>query len=85
MTRAEQIESRLRKAFTPSELLIRDDSERHRHHGGYQDGGESHFHVRIRSGAFADKTRLARHRAVHDALGKDLVGQIHALSLDIDG
>jgi BolA protein len=27
--------------------------------------------------------RLARHRAVHTALGKDLMAQIHALALDI--
>ncbi len=61
-----------------------DDSERHRGHAGYQEGGESHFNVRIRAEAFAGQTRIARHRAVHAALGKDLVGRIHALALDID-
>lgn len=83
MTRTEQIEARLRAAFAPTELTVRDDSERHRGHAGYQDGGESHFHVILRSPAFEGKSRIARHRAVHDALGPELVAAIHALSLDL--
>lgn len=84
MTRTERIETRLREAFSPAHLEVRDDSERHRGHAGYQEGGESHFVVVIRAKAFEDKSRIARHRAVHDALGKELVSEIHALSLDID-
>ena len=84
MSRAQEIEQRLRAAFDPSELMVRDDSERHRGHAGFQEGGESHFHVKLRSAAFAGQSRIARHRAVHAALGADLVGQIHALSLDLD-
>jgi BolA protein len=29
--------------------------------------------------------RLARHRAVHAALGPEVIGRIHALALEIDG
>ncbi|WP_204113694.1 BolA family protein [Shimia biformata] len=83
MSVTEEIRTALEKAFSPSELEVVDDSERHRGHAGYQEGGESHFNVRIRSGAFAGQSRIARHRAVHAALGPDLVGRIHALSLDI--
>jgi BolA protein len=39
----------------------------------------------IRAPAFASMTRIERHRAVHAALGPDLVGRIHALALSIDG
>lgn len=81
---SDEIESRLRAAFNPRELQVVDDSERHRGHAGYRDGGESHFNVRIRAAAFAGQGRLARHRAVHAALGPDLIGRIHALALDID-
>lgn len=84
MSRTAEIETRLREAFAPRELVVRDDSERHRGHAGFQEGGESHFHVVIRSSSFEGKSRIARHRAVHDALGRDLVGAIHALSLDLD-
>ncbi len=81
---ADEIEAKLREAFEPKELLVVDDSESHRGHAGYQDGGQSHFNVRIRAEAFAGQSRLARHRAIHAALGPDLIGRIHALALDVD-
>jgi BolA family transcriptional regulator, general stress-responsive regulator len=83
MTRTEQIETRLREALSPHELIVRDDSESHRGHSGYQEGGESHFHVVLRSAAFAGQSRIARHRMVHSALGPELVAAIHALSMDL--
>ncbi|MEM9248311.1 MAG: BolA family protein [Pseudomonadota bacterium] len=74
---------RLQEAFAPTELVVVDDSESHRGHAGFQEGGESHFNVRLRSAQLAGKTRVAQHRAVHAALGKDLIGRIHALALDL--
>lgn len=79
-----EIRTRLADAFSPAELDVVDDSESHRGHAGFRDGGESHFNVRIRAEAFRNLSRLARHRAVHAALGPDLVSRIHALALDID-
>jgi BolA protein len=84
MSKTQEIEARLQAALAPRELDVVDDSESHRGHGGYQEGGESHFNVRIRSAAFAGMNRLARHRAVHAALGPDLIERIHALALDLD-
>ncbi|MEQ9693702.1 BolA family protein [Shimia sp. SDUM112013] len=84
MSVTQEIHDRLSAAFAPRELNVEDDSEKHRGHAGYQEGGESHFNVRIRADAFAGMNRIARHRAVHKALGADLVGRIHALALDID-
>ncbi len=83
MSITDEIHQCLTAAFDPRELEVVDDSESHRGHAGYQDSGESHFNVRIRSAAFAGKSRVARHRAVHAALG-DIVPRIHALALDID-
>lgn len=84
MSITNDIEDRLRAAFTPSALDVVDDSESHRGHAGYQDGGESHFNVRIRASAFEGQSRIQRHRAVHAAIGPELIGRIHALALDID-
>lgn len=84
MTRTEEIRAKLQAAFEPTELVVEDESERHRGHAGYQEGGESHFNVRLRTAAFAGQSRIARHRAVHAALGAELVAAIHALSLDLD-
>jgi len=80
----QEIADRLEEAFAPSELSVVDDSESHRGHGGFREGGESHFNVKIRSAHFKGLSRVARHRAVHEALGPDLIGRIHALALDLD-
>ncbi len=80
---AEEIEASLRAAFAPQVLEIIDESESHRGHAGFREGGESHFRVTIAAPGFAPMSRIARHRAVHKALGAELVGRIHALALHI--
>ena len=83
MTRTEKIRVKLQEAFSPRVLEVTDDSESHRGHSGFQEGGESHFNVVIEADAFKGQSRIARHRAVHAALGRDLVSEIHALALTI--
>jgi BolA protein len=84
MGTTEEIRTRLETEFRPTRLEVVDESERHRGHAGWQEGGESHFRVTISAPAFAGMSRLERHRAVHEALGRDLVARIHALALKID-
>ncbi|MEM1386673.1 MAG: BolA family protein [Pseudomonadota bacterium] len=78
------IEERLRKAFAPAALTIEDESEKHRGHAGFREGGESHFRVYIKADAFAEMPRLQRHRAVHTALGEPVMTRLHALALTIE-
>jgi len=83
------IKEKLTEKFNPSQLIVKDDSESHAGHAGaaahQAEGGsaESHFHVTITSKDFEGMNRLARHRAVIDALG-ETVDQIHAISFDIN-
>ena len=84
MSKTDEIRAKLEAAFAPAELDVVDDSESHRGHAGFAEGGESHYNVRIRAQAFAGKSRIARHRLVHAALGPALIGRIHALALDLD-
>ena len=75
---------RLEAGLKPKNLEIIDESESHRGHAGYQEGGQSHFRVRIAAPAFENMSRIERHRAIHAALGKELVGRIHALAIEIE-
>ena len=84
MAVADEIRTRLEAEFRPTRLDVVDESERHRGHAGYREGGESHFRVTIAAPAFGSMSRIERHRAVHDALGRELVGRIHALALRIE-
>ena len=78
-----QIREALLAAFSPTELEVRNDSARHAGHSGDDGSGESHWHITIADPRFAGMSRIARHRAVHDALGPELVGRIHALGLTV--
>jgi BolA protein len=80
----QQIEARLETALSPTRLAVVDDSEAHRGHGGYREGGETHFRVEIASDVLLPLSRIERHRTIHQAIGKDLVSQIHALEIVID-
>lgn len=79
---AEEMRQRLAE-LSPSQLEIIDESESHRGHAGYQEGGESHFRVKIASEAFAGLSRLERHRLVHRTLG-NIMPRIHALALELN-
>ncbi len=81
----DEIREKLTAAFRPRELEVVDESEQHRGHAGYQEGGQSHFRVSIAAEVFGGQGRLAQHRAVHAALGPELIGRIHALALKIEG
>ena len=69
-------------ALTPSQLEVIDESEGHRGHGGWREGGETHFRIRMNSPRFTGMNRVARHRLVHQTLG-DIVPRIHALALEL--
>ena len=83
MRMAEQIEAALVAAFSPREIEVVDDSASHAGHAGAPAGGESHFIVSMKADAFAGQSRVARHRAVHKALGSEIIGRIHALALNL--
>lgn len=81
MTIEREIRQRLAEAFAPTQLEVTNESHKHAGHGGDDGSGESHFAVLIRAEALAPMTRIARHRAVHQALG-DLTTRVHALAID---
>ncbi len=81
----EQISEKLQAVFAPTQLQVINESDQHAGHAGHDGSNESHFRVVIRADAFADMSRIARHRAVHAALGKELIGRIHALAIEING
>jgi BolA protein len=78
---AEIIEQKLTQALAPQRLKIVDDSEKHKGHAGYREGGETHFRVEVVSDAFAGQSRVARQRRVYDILAAELADRVHALQL----
>jgi len=81
---ADRITNKLTDAFSPDHLEVIDESEQHRGHGGYRDGGETHFKVIMTSAAMNGLSRVARQRAVYKVLEDELNERVHALALQID-
>lgn len=81
MSVAESIKAKLTESFAPTRLDIIDESDQHAGHAGWQPGGETHFSVSIASPAFADLSRVERHRRVYEVLAEELRGPVHALRL----
>ena len=79
----ENLENKLRDAFSPTELTVTDESNKHIGHAGWRPEGETHFHVRIVSDSFEGQSRVARQRAVYALLSDEFDAGLHALSLDL--
>lgn len=81
---SEILRAKLAEAFAPEHLKVIDESERHRGHAGWREGGETHFRVVMRAASLAGLSRVERSRAVHRVLADELAGRVHALALDLD-
>ena len=72
---------KLTDALQPVTIEVIDESEQHHGHGGWREGGETHFRVRLVSAAFSGKSRVERHRIVNGLLADELKGRVHALAI----
>ena len=80
MSVAETIRARL-AALEPQALELVDESEMHRGHAGYREGGGTHWRLSIVSSRFAGQPTVARHRMIYQALGELMQHPIHALAI----
>lgn len=83
MSVRDTIASKLSGRFDPLFLEVIDESEGHRGHAGWHEGGETHFRVRIATRQFAGKPRVAQHRAVMETLDAELKAGVHALAIEV--
>jgi BolA family transcriptional regulator, general stress-responsive regulator len=74
-----QIEAKLRVAFTPSHLEVINESNKHK----VPEGSESHFKVTLVSPEFEGKGLVDRHREVYQILDRELKEYVHALALHL--
>jgi BolA family transcriptional regulator, general stress-responsive regulator len=69
-------------ALEPVRLDLRDESAQHAGHAGARPSGGSHWQLTIVSEAFRDRSPVARHRMVYEALGDLMERDIHALRIE---
>ncbi|MEK9802614.1 MAG: BolA family protein [Curvibacter sp.] len=74
---------RLRERLQPTHLEVIDESAAHAGHAGANGTGwGTHFRVRIATPLFTDRTRVARHRLVYDALQDFIAQGVHAIAIE---
>ena len=81
MTLTDSIGAALSERLNPISLSVVDESHQHVGHGGWREGGETHFRLDIVSAAFAGKSRVERHRIVNDILADAFRHGLHALAI----
>jgi BolA protein len=77
------ITTKLTERFSPTHLEVIDESNKHRGHAGWREGGETHFRVRIATSDFDGLSRVAQHRAVFEVLNAELKERVHALNIEV--
>lgn len=80
-----RITAKLQAEFSPAELNVVDDSDAHRGHAGYREGGGTHFNVMMRAASLNGMSRVAQQRLVMKALKAEFDDGLHALALDLGG
>ena len=81
MRMVDKITEKLQNSLNIQHLHVMDESDKHIGHAGHDGQGESHFRIYIVSSDLDDMSRIDRHRKIHEILGGDIIGCIHALSL----
>ncbi|MCK0119460.1 BolA family transcriptional regulator [Loktanella sp. F6476L] len=71
----------IKTKLNPASFEVINESHLHAGHAGDDGSGESHWKIVLDAPDLADKTRIARHRAVHAALGPDIINRLHALAI----
>ncbi|MEC8100272.1 MAG: BolA family protein [Pseudomonadota bacterium] len=82
-SRKKRIETILNKSFSPTMLLVRDDSKKHEGHSQVsRNTKETHFFVKmVVNNCTLSKVNL--HRKVYDLLDNEFSCGLHALELDL--
>ena len=83
MTMRDTIIAKLTERFSPLSLEVIDESNKHRGHAGWRDGGETHFRVRIATRNLDGLNRVAQHRAIFETLDAELKDRVHALNIEV--
>ena len=81
MSITERINKKLTEGLTPTVLEVVDESAKHKGHGGWREGGETHYHVTVVADAFEGKSRVDRQRMVYALLADEMAERVHALAL----
>lgn len=77
------IEQKISAALKPELLEVIDESDQHAGHGGWREGGNTHFRIRISASMLDGKSRVVKHQTIMKLLDAEFATTLHALSIDL--
>ena len=83
MTIQEEIEMILTRDFSPTHLVVTNNSALHKGHAGDDGSGNTHFHIRMSADVFKKYNRLECHRMIYKSLDNLMNNPIHALEIAV--
>ena len=82
--RKKRIESKLKHAFEPIFIEVRDDSNQHAGHQSIEEGAkETHFYINMKTLSFKGLNKVMMHRKVYELLKYEFDNGLHALELEL--
>jgi len=78
-----EIDEKLKKKIKIEELIIIDNSHKHRSHKFFS-AEKYHLHLKIKSTSLSSISRLNAQKLIMNILKEDLKTKIHALEISID-
>ena len=79
----ENILSKIKEELNPSFLEVIDESHLHANHNPDAKNGGTHFKITVISNFFEGKSKVEKHRIIHQILDYELKNGLHALTLEL--
>ena len=83
MSIKDAIYRKLADSLQPEHLEVKNESDQHKDHVGWNESGETHFRVRLVCKRFRGMSRIERHRLVYETLSPEPMQDIHAIVLEL--
>ena len=79
----ENILNKIKEELNPSFLEVIDESHLHANHNPEAKNGGTHFKIKVISSFFEGKSKVEKHRIIHQILDYELKNGLHALTLEL--
>tara|TARA_B100000700_G_scaffold101853_1_gene114813 strand:- start:283 stop:591 length:309 start_codon:yes stop_codon:yes gene_type:complete len=79
----ENILKKIKNELKPSFIEVIDESHLHANHNPDAKNGGTHFKIKVISSFFEGKSKIEKHRVIHQILDYELKNGLHALTLEL--
>ena len=83
MNRTKRIHNILKKYFSETTIIVKDNSNLHKGHNNFDGRGETHIFIQVNKNSILSATRLEIHRKINFLLREEFESGLHSLEIKI--